>query len=143
MTTAPPTFRASWRVDGIPKGQPRPKAFRRGNHAGVYDPGTAGEWKARVCEAGRALRPEAPLECALMVWLVFDMPRPKRIKPTRYEDCTSRPDVDNLAKAVLDALKEDGWMRDDAQVVLLHVEKRYHNHGERAGLGITVAAAEL
>lgn len=31
----------SWRVFGIPKGQPRVRAFIRGKHAGVYDPGQA------------------------------------------------------------------------------------------------------
>ncbi len=28
-------------IKGIPKGQPRVRAFVRGRHAGVYDPGTA------------------------------------------------------------------------------------------------------
>ena len=31
----------SFTVLGDPKGQPRPKAFSRGGHAAVYDPGTA------------------------------------------------------------------------------------------------------
>ena len=96
-------FRASFRVDGTPRGQPRPKAFVRNGHASVYDPGTAGEWKARIAEAGRPHRPAAPLECALSVRMDFAMPRPKRLKAGRVEFCTSRPDVDNLAKAALEA----------------------------------------
>ena len=33
---------------GSPKGQPRVRAFVRGNHAGVYDPGTANEFKTSI-----------------------------------------------------------------------------------------------
>lgn len=142
MTTTPTTFRAAFRVDGMPKGQPRPKAFVRGKHAGVYDPGTAGEWKAKVCEAGRPHRPDAPLECALSVRMDFLMPRPKRLKPGRVEFHTGKSDVDNLAKAVMDALTVDGWMRDDAQVVRLVVSKRYASADERPGMLVGVWQAE-
>ena len=132
------TFRAFWHVDGIPKGQPRPKAFKRGDHAGVYDPGTASEWKARICEAGREHRPAVPIECAVCVTMRFKMPRPKRLKPGRYEPCITRPDVDNLVKAVLDALTEDGWWRDDAQVVRIYVSKDYHIAATRSGMSIQI-----
>ena len=56
---------ASFRVYGEPKGQPRPSATRRyrkghAGKAGMYDPGTAEGWKARVDLAGREhLRPAA------------------------------------------------------------------------------------
>jgi len=38
----------SFFVAGIPKGQPRVKAFSRGKHAGVYDPGTSDGWKLLI-----------------------------------------------------------------------------------------------
>ncbi len=37
---------------------------------------------------------------------------------------TARPDADNVAKSVLDALAH--WYEDDAQVVALEVAKVYH-----------------
>ena len=60
---------------GLPKGQPRPRAFSRGGHARVYDPGTAEGWKASVALAARDELPPAPLEGALSVSLRFYMPR--------------------------------------------------------------------
>jgi Holliday junction resolvase RusA-like endonuclease len=122
-------FWAGFELRGIPKGQPRPKAFTRGGHAGVYDPGTAGEWKGMVVAAARPHRPAQPLTCPLRVSINFYLPRPKRL--CRKKDtqdalpCTSKPDVDNLAKAVLDCMTQDGWWLDDAQVSELHVRKSW------------------
>ena len=126
-------------VHGIPKGQPRPKAFARGGHAGVYDPGTAGEWKAMVAAAGEPLRPPEPLTTPLLVSLEFVMPRPQKV-PRRLGrgrmTHTSKPDLDNLAKAVLDALTQAGWWRDDNQVCGLDASKWVAAEGERPGLFI-------
>ena len=41
-----------------------------------------------------------------------------------YELPATRPDVDNYCKAILDALNNIGYV-DDAQVVFLHIAKRY------------------
>ena len=49
-----------------------------------------------------------------------------------------RPNLDKLARGVLDALGEAGVWRDDAQVVELGVRKEY---GERAGAMVMVRAA--
>jgi len=132
----------TFRADGHPKGQPRGRACRRGAHAGIYDPGTADEWKAIVVAAGRPHRPAAPIEGPLCVGLSFWLPRPKgrcrRADPQGAIPCTTKPDVDNLAKAVLDAMTQDGWWHDDAQVCDLSVIKRWHAIGERAGLSVAV-----
>ena len=44
----------SFEVVGLPKAQPRAKATIRGKHAGVYDPGTANDWKTSVKAAALA-----------------------------------------------------------------------------------------
>jgi len=130
-------------VRGLPKAQPRPKAFKRGAHAGVYDPGTAGEWKALVADAARAHRPDVPLEGPLSLSIDFLLPRPKglmRKKDPHHEiPHTSKPDRDNLEKAVLDALTQDGWWRDDAQVCAGEVRKLYHAKDGVPGARITIA----
>ena len=132
----------AFEVTGIPKGQPRPKAFSRGGHAAVYDPGTAGEWKALVAAAGEAQRPESPLSEPLFVALEFIMPRPKSV-PRRLgsgrRPHTSRPDLDNLAKAVLDALTQAGWWCDDDQICGLDASKWIAAEGERPGVCIEVS----
>jgi Holliday junction resolvase RusA-like endonuclease len=71
------------------------------------------------------------------------MPRPKRLE--RRDTITlcdvphlAKPDIDNLEKAVLDALKKAGIYVDDAQVFLVHKGKFYADFGEMPGARITV-----
>jgi Holliday junction resolvase RusA-like endonuclease len=52
------------------------------------------------------------------------MPKPKSAaKKLVYP--TTKPDVDKLARAVLDGLVAGGAMKDDAQVSMVIAEKRY------------------
>lgn len=134
------------RVDGIPKGQPRPQAFARkiGDKvvARVFTPGTAEAWKSAVAVAMEPHRPASPFEGPVSVDLLFLLPRPKarsrKHDPAGLLWCTTRPDVDNLAKAVLDCLTLQGWWRDDSQVVSLRAMKRWHVIGDRPGAVIEV-----
>lgn len=115
---------------GIPKGQPRPKAVRRGKHAGVYDPGTANDWKTAVKAAFSAHHGRS-LACPLKVSIVFAIPRPKghfgksglrKSAPARH---TGKPDLDNAAKAVLDALTDCQVWKDDSYIFDLRVRKMW------------------
>lgn len=64
-----------------------------------------------------------PLEGPIGVSLTFIFARPKRLKKTRTDRTwkDTKPDIDNLEKAVLDALNGIAWM-DDGQVAAV-VEK--------------------
>jgi len=135
-------------VYGDPKGQPRPKAFSRGGHAAVYDPGTAEGWKSLIAMAAKPFLPESPLTCALRVDVEFIFRRPmhhfgtksgelylKADSPTWH---TRKPDRDNLDKAVLDALTQLGIWNDDALAVCGLISKRYARMGERPGAHIVI-----
>lgn len=136
---------------GLPKGQPRPKAFARNGIASVYDPGTAEGWKAQVALAARAHLPQTPLEVPLAVHLEFFFPRPKahfgsgkrarEIKPTAPGYHTSKPDADNAAKAVLDALTTLRVWRDDSLVTDLRVRKLYPNVDGASGCLVVITEA--
>lgn len=130
----------SFFATGEPKGQPRPRAFARrmGNRyvARVFDAGTAESWKQQVAVAAMQHAPTDPLLGPLNVELWFHFSRPKsHYKGGKYERGladnapkwhTGKPDADNLAKAVLDALTQIGkFWRDDAQVARLVVRKHY------------------
>jgi Holliday junction resolvase RusA-like endonuclease len=131
-------------VRGLPKAQPRARATKRGAHAGVYDPGTANAWKAIVVFAAREHRPPSPLDGPLSVSIDFLMPRPKsrmrKCDPSGEILSSAKPDRDNLEKAVLDALTQDGWWRDDAQVCAGEVRKLYHAKGATPGARIAIRA---
>lgn len=129
-------------VGGLPKGQPRPRAFARkmGDKfvARVFDAGTAEEWKGQVALAATKHRPAEPFQDAVQVRLYFLFPRPrshfktdgKRLKDSAPERYTKKPDADNLAKAVLDAITQlGGFWKDDAQVTRLVVTKNYSTLG--------------
>lgn len=137
------------RVTGIPKGQPRPRAFVRGKRAAVYDPGTAENWKGDVARACSTLE-GARLHTPLSVTMTFFLPRPKShfgaggdLKPSapRYMH-DGKPDADNLAKAVLDALTNIGVWIDDDQVCELTVRKYWEQPRENPP-GCVIRMAEL
>jgi len=143
----------SFQVHGLPKGQPRARAFaqRFGNKysARMYDPGTADEWKEQVY---LALKREldrlqvTPTLGAVRMTLTFSMPRPKAhygkrgLKDKAPKEPTGKPDIDNLTKLVLDVITKDGrvW-RDDSQVVGVIAFKQYAAEGERPGAWISIA----
>lgn len=135
-------------IEGEPKGQPRPRAFSRNGHAAVYDPGTAEGWKGQVALAARPHLPTVPYNVPLRVVLWFSMKRPLSHYQRRYRDITAlqpdalrwhigRPDCDNLAKAVLDALTTIRFWVEDDIVASLDVRKVY---GERPGCSVMVSA---
>lgn len=118
---------------GIPKGQPRARACIRGKHAGMYDPGTADEWKKTVKAAALKVWDGKPFDVPLRVDISFQMPRPKSHykrgdlrddAPTWF---TSKPDRDNLDKAVLDALTDAGILLDDRLACCGYITKTYAN----------------
>lgn len=122
-------------VAGEPKAQPRVKAYKRGAHAGVYDPGTAGEWKDRVAVAAKPYIPAEPLSGPLRVSLTFYFPRPKshfrtgryahEMRPDAPSLHAKKPDRDNLEKAVTDALTVARMWQDDSQICDGPLRKRF------------------
>lgn len=85
-------------------------------------------WMRSVQAAASASisKPNAPLEGPLAVLIEFTFVRPKsrqrKGQGKTYKTC--KPDLDNAAKAVLDAIGEAGWWVDDAQIAVLLLIKR-------------------
>lgn len=116
-------------VDGVPIPQGSKTAFVVGKRAVVTDAnkGTLKPWRALVTAAALdalARSFQDPLEGAIDVEVVFSFVRPKSVPLTRVYPSV-KPDVDKLARAVLDGLTDSGLFRDDAQVVRLVATKVY------------------
>lgn len=62
-----------------------------------------------------------PVAGPMAVYIVVNVKRPKSVK---RDAPVTRPDIDNYAKLVLDALNGFVW-NDDSQVTELHAEKLY------------------
>lgn len=117
-----PTISFRVNVDPIP--QPRPKARRIGPGVQIYTPnsGPIAAYKAAIVEAFSQVAPEgfAPPESPIELSIAFFFERPQsRMKEARH---TCKPDLDNLAKGVMDALNEVAW-KDDGQVQELSLHK--------------------
>lgn len=128
-------------VPGIPQPQPRVKACRIKGHTRVYTPGTANAWKDAVRKVGLQAKPGSLLTGPVYVRMVFAMPRPKYLSTRTYKDETGRahtvkPDIDNLAKAVLDAMAD--WWNDDCQVAMVQASKWYARLGGAPGVEVHV-----
>ena len=131
---------------GIPKAQPRPRAFARkmGNTfvARVYDAGTAENFKSQIALAGRPHIPLVPLQGPLSVTFHFFFPRLKAhfrsngaLKPDAPYWHTSKPDTENVIKAALDAMTILRFWSDDKQACKVEATKTY---SDRPGVEIIV-----
>jgi Holliday junction resolvase RusA-like endonuclease len=118
---------------GIPKAQPRVKAFVRGGHAGVYTPDGAEIWKQEVRRQAVANAPESIIAGVVRIQLDFFLPRPKahltkhgtpKAKSPIWH--CKKPDLDNLIKAVTDAITDTQrvWL-DDSQIWIIKASKTY------------------
>lgn len=126
-------------IPGIPKATPRTRSFSRNEKAGVYTPKTADDWKSIIALYIRkyhGLKHSGPVR----VELRFYLPRPKRLMRKKDPDGpiwhTSKPDKDNLEKAVLDIMTNCQIWEDDSQVCSSEVNKYYCGKSGRTGLAL-------
>lgn len=102
-------------------------------------------FKSTVRLAARQAYAGGPSESALGLVVVFVMPRPGRLiwKKRAMPRCLhqSKPDLDNLVKAVKDSLNGLLW-RDDGQIAHLNVSKVYAAGDEQPCVEIEVSTLE-
>ena len=113
-------------IKGIPKAQGRPRFARMGKYVKTYDPKESRVYKENVAAQIVARNPQYIADDAINVALRFFLPRPKSLKKSIVRH-VKKPDVDNLAKACLDAMKGVVW-RDDSQIDVLLISKCYTYH---------------
>ena len=145
----------SFFVEGDPKGQPRPKAFARVGKDGkakasVYEPGTAYHWKQSIYVAARhAMLDDVngvyATQAPVALTMTFRFRRPKSHFGAKgfkgqFADArhTQKPDLDNLAKAVMDALTDAGVWHDDAQVFHTVQTREWCAPNARPGVAIEI-----
>lgn len=129
---------ATWSVEipgePVATGRPRTRVVKPAGRAAfshTYTPARTRNAKAYLREYISARCPAEPLQGALFVTVTVVLVPPKS-RPKWWHEAvesgavwpTSKPDVDNLAKTILDASNGIVW-RDDAQIVDLHVRKAY------------------
>lgn len=125
-------------VPGIPTPKGRPRFRQAGNHVQTYTPYKTVLFENRVMHSYyeyRRTHPDIDLDTMrskpLRVEMRFYMPVPKGTSKKNMELMYSddikpdkRPDIDNLAKSVLDGLNGIAYV-DDKQIVSLNCSKHY------------------
>lgn len=148
-----PSIELRFWIFGDPKGQPRPRAFARRMGAKfvarMYDSDAADVWKAAVdaqlVEISRthSLEPFAG-RCSVILQFYFQRPKSHlrtsgTVKESAPGPHTSKPDLDNLAKLVLDRITRNGrFWGDDAQVDMLAIGKEWANAPASGGVLVTI-----
>ena len=114
-------------IPGNPVAQPRHRVSARGGFARTYLPKKhpVHEYKRRVAEYTQDW-PVFAGPVNVFIEVAFPMPQSwsrKKLVAMREAFHAQKPDADNIAKAILDALKAR-W-KDDAQVARLSIDKRW------------------
>ena len=127
----------SFDVCGKISGKGRPRFTRSGR---PYTPKATRDYEAAIREAFENApgRPPEPFSGPIAVCINTHRQLPKSTPKSVYsEQDTHKPDIDNVAKIVLDALNGVAW-EDDAQVVSLKVLKLNRTRSpERLSVSIT------
>lgn len=105
----------------------RPRIVTKGGHAHAYTPTATLEEEAIVGACYRGEKYTGAVRLTLHIFKALPKSRPKRIERERN---TSKPDIDNVLKAVMDGLNAVAY-DDDAQICEVHVYK--HDRVRRAG----------
>ncbi len=145
MTTTFPTAPVVLYVQGRPRPQPRAAVNTSSRRA--YTPDASGElasWKARL--QGAILGAPPDVRSRLRRWRDADLAleismqiRLDRPKTSRRPHASVKPDWDNLAKAIQDALEDAQAFKNDSRIVRAQVLKRWTREGEQAGATIALA----
>lgn len=101
-----------------------PKAWKRTRLCGkrFFTDTASRSYRQKLLILSRLHVPRRPLLGALQLTLLFALKRPMCALDRDYPSV--RPDLDNYAKAVMDAFNGVFWV-DDAQVVKLSTQKMY------------------
>lgn len=112
-----------------PIGQARPRVVSKGGRTWAFSP--KNDFRKDITNIAKRYVSnfainglKMPLEIGLSLNAIFYMPRPKSTSKTQKWH-TKKPDLDNLAKAVLDGLTDAGIWLDDSQISQMSILKKY------------------
>lgn len=116
-------------VYGEPKGKGRPRFVRIGSGVRTYTPKSTETYQNDVLAVYMDKYKGESINGPIRAEIDAYMPIPKSYSKKRRAEmegkpCDKKPDADNIAKSVLDALQGYAY-EDDKQITLLTVTKKY------------------
>jgi Holliday junction resolvase RusA-like endonuclease len=134
----------SFIVKGAPIVKARPRFTAINGKVRTYTPKKSAIYENLVkLEAQKHIK--KPIDGPVGLYIHFYLPRPKKLiwktkqMPAIYTD--KRPDIDNLAKSVIDGLNNIAF-RDDGQIAMLHIQKRYCEGNSQSRTSIKIEQLE-
>ena len=135
-------MKVEFTVPGIPVGKGRPRFMKNGH---TYTPEKTRQYENKVvlcwrCQGGKGFAAGVPLSATVTAF--FKVPKSTSKKKAAALDGTphiKRPDADNVAKAILDALNKHVY-NDDSAIALLTVRKYQTTGASR--VEVTIEEAE-
>ena len=139
-----------------PKPQSRPKATRRGRHAGIYEVPAMMKWRHKCTELVKATYSGPYFDSAIKVDMTFYIQAPKKMaeppkprsrpkKIQEYDDFINerifvdkKPDLDNLEKAVYDSISKAEIVWKDDNIIVEHTTRKKYSPRPRIELEIEV-----
>lgn len=126
------TFVVSFPVNCLPVPKGRPRFRKTKNFVQTYTPKKTLDFEEVVrTRAKEAMGSSEPLEGPIEAFFFIRLPVPQSYHKSRSKACLEglespikRPDLDNYAKSILDAMNEVVY-KDDSQVISLHIKKIY------------------
>lgn len=129
----------SFFVEGTPRGKARPR-FSRGH---TYTPKTTTDYEKLVASQYHGKTYTDALRLDITAY--FAIPKSytkKQIKAIREGvRPLKKPDIDNIAKIIMDALNGIAY-EDDKQVVDLRLKKEYCKEGQPEGVSVAIMGVE-
>jgi Holliday junction resolvase RusA-like endonuclease len=111
-------------------GKPRGKGRPRFSYHGTYTDAVTTEYEGRIKKAWKCENnfcfDKVPTTVIINAFFPVPVSLSKRKRQAMFGSvCLTKPDADNIAKIVLDALNGGVGWKDDSQVTSLKVHKRY------------------
>lgn len=133
-------------VRGLPVPQGSIRSFGKGRPSIHSNQDRLLPWREQVQRALEDKRPDSgPISGPVAIALVFTMPKPKSAPKRKRTWPISRPDLDKLERAILDAATNSSVIVDDSQVVRLSADKTFPLEHPAAldGPGVVIAIAQV
>jgi Holliday junction resolvase RusA-like endonuclease len=134
----------SFIVKGIPTAKARPRFTTINGKIRAYTPKKSINYEKLIRSVAEKYITK-PIDGPVGLYIHFYLPRPKRLiwktkqMPAIYTD--KRPDIDNLAKSVIDGLNNVAFL-DDGQIAMLHIKKRYCEGNNQSRTSIKIEQLE-
>lgn len=132
-------------ISGTPMSCPRPRATKHGR---IYMPPEYQLHKKSICMEMRRAKilqqwncdDETPLK--LEIHFFFKRPKVKKGKGEQPEPKTTKPDVDNLVKTIMDSLQDAEIIKDDKTIVEIHAKKWHARKNEQPHTNIILEVSK-